>query len=164
MKQMHRPDLASTRDVGNTGNSSNNDESDGDMAAKFEIRQPKAGEFRWVLTSQGRTLATSEAYTRKVSCVNAIESVRKAAPTAAIADTTNAPSTAPQKAARAAGRAVGKAAAATKQTAKKTTKTVAKAPTATKRTAKTAVKTAGKAAAGATKPGKAAAPRKRASR
>ncbi|MDQ1499751.1 MAG: hypothetical protein QOI86_3091, partial [Actinomycetota bacterium] len=27
------------------------------MAAKFEIRSPKAGEFNWVLLSQGRTLA-----------------------------------------------------------------------------------------------------------
>ena len=60
------------------------------MAAKFEVRQPKAGEFRWVLTSQGRTLATSEAYGRRVSAVKAIESLRKAAATATVDDTTKA--------------------------------------------------------------------------
>ena len=54
------------------------------MAAKFEIRQPKAGEFRWVLVSQGRTLATSESYTRKVSAEKAIESLRKAAASATV--------------------------------------------------------------------------------
>jgi uncharacterized protein YegP (UPF0339 family) len=88
------------------------------MAAKFEILQPKPGEFRWVLTNQGRVLARSGAYTRKVSCVNAIESFRKAAPTATIDDTTTAKTTKPAsattasaKAARVTGRAVGKAAA-----------------------------------------------------
>jgi uncharacterized protein YegP (UPF0339 family) len=87
------------------------------MAAKFEITQPKPGEFRWVLTSQGRVLAKSDAYTRKVSCVNAMESFRKAAPTADIVDTTAKtvklapPRTTTGKAARKTGRAVGKAAA-----------------------------------------------------
>jgi uncharacterized protein YegP (UPF0339 family) len=87
------------------------------MAAKFEIVQPKAGEFRWVLTSQGRVLARSEAYTRKVSCQNAMESFRKAAPTATVVDHTArpakaaAPKTAPGKVARKTGRVVGKAAA-----------------------------------------------------
>jgi uncharacterized protein YegP (UPF0339 family) len=61
------------------------------VAAKFEIRQPKAGEFRWVLVSQGRTLATSESYTRKVSAEKAIESLRKAAATATVNDTTAKP-------------------------------------------------------------------------
>ncbi|MEW6476749.1 MAG: DUF1508 domain-containing protein [Actinomycetota bacterium] len=86
------------------------------MAAKFEIEQPKAGEFRWVLTSQGRVLARSENYTRKVSCVNAMESFRKAAPTAEIVDHTARPAksaatSAPAKVARQTGRVVGKAAA-----------------------------------------------------
>jgi len=80
------------------------------VAAKFEIRQPKAGQFNWVLVSQGRTLATGEAYGRKVSAQNAIESLRKAAATATVADLTLPPAkTAPGKAARATGRAVGKA-------------------------------------------------------
>jgi uncharacterized protein YegP (UPF0339 family) len=87
------------------------------MAAKFEIEQPKAGEFRWVLTSQGRILARSETYTRKVSCVNAMESFRKAAPGAAIVDHTTqpvkvtTPGSTPAKVARQTGRVVGKAAA-----------------------------------------------------
>ena len=84
------------------------------MAAKFEIVQPQTGEFRWVLTSQGRVLAKSDPYTRKVSCVNAMESFRKAAPTADIVDHTarpKVPQTIPAKAARATGRVVGKAAA-----------------------------------------------------
>src|SRR5687767_15061978 len=45
------------------------------MAAKFEIRSPKAGQFRWVLTSQGRTLATGETYSRRVSAEKAIDSL-----------------------------------------------------------------------------------------
>jgi len=52
------------------------------MAAKFEIKSSKAGEFNWVLTSQGRTLATGESYTRKASAEKAIDSLRKAAGTA----------------------------------------------------------------------------------
>jgi uncharacterized protein len=91
------------------------------MAAKFEILQPKPGEFRWVLTSQGRVLARSETYTRKASCLNAMESFRKAAPTATVDDRTApprvaaAPKSAPAKAARAAGRVLGKAAAKAKE-------------------------------------------------
>jgi uncharacterized protein len=78
------------------------------MAARFEIKQNGRGEFRFVLTSNGRVLATSESYTRKSSCLNAIESLRKAAASASVAE--NAIQTAPvAKAARAAGRAVGKA-------------------------------------------------------
>ena len=88
------------------------------MGAKFEVLQPKAGEFRWVLTSQGRVLARSEAYTRRVSCVNAMEAFRSAAPTAEVVDVTAlpvgaapAPVTTSEKVARATGRVVGKAAA-----------------------------------------------------
>ena len=81
------------------------------MAAKFEIRSPKAGEFRWVLVSQGRTLATSESYTRKVSAEKAIESLRKAAATATVNDTTAKPA---------------KKVAAAKTTVKRAAKTVAK--------------------------------------
>jgi uncharacterized protein YegP (UPF0339 family) len=89
------------------------------MAAKFEILQPNPGEFRWVLTSQGRVLARSDAYTRKVSCVNAMESFRKAAQGADIVDHTARPArvvaaeptTVPGKVARRTGRVVGKAAA-----------------------------------------------------
>ena len=93
------------------------------MAAKFEILQSKAGEFRWVLTSQGRVLAKSDAYTRKVSCLTAMEAFRKAVPTATVVDTTAKPAKASAakgrrttkpvsaRAARTTGRVVGKAAA-----------------------------------------------------
>ena len=80
------------------------------MAAKFEIRSTKAGEFNWVLTSQGRTLATGESYTRRVSAEKAIASLRAAAATATVADLTLRPAKTPTgKAARATGRAVGRA-------------------------------------------------------
>jgi len=110
------------------------------MAAKFEILQPKPGEFRWVLTSQGRVLARSDTYTRKASCLNAMESFRKAAPTATVDDRTGAaPATgvgrkgaaetpATAKAARAAGRVVGKAAAKAKELVESVEEAVAPAP------------------------------------
>ncbi len=107
------------------------------MAAKFEILQPKPGEFRWVLTSQGRVLARSDAYTRKASCLNAMESFRKAAPTATVDDrtVTTAPKGAPAKekpatakAARATGRMVGKAAAKVKGLVESVEEAVTPAP------------------------------------
>ena len=108
------------------------------MAAKFEIRTPKAGEFNWVLLSQGRTLATGETYTRKVSCVNAVESVRKAAPTAAVDDTTVKPAAAKAKTAKTAktaGRKVAaKAAAKTGRAAAKVAAGAAKKAAPRKRT------------------------------
>jgi uncharacterized protein YegP (UPF0339 family) len=115
------------------------------MAAKFEILQPKPGEFRWVLTSQGRVLARSETYTRKVSCQNALESFRKAAPSATVDDQTvavapkgRAPQRAaakpvPAKAARTTGRVVGKAAAKVKQLVESVEEAVAPKPAPRKR-------------------------------
>jgi uncharacterized protein YegP (UPF0339 family) len=87
------------------------------MAANFQILQPAPGEFRWVLTDQGRVLARSESYTRKASCLKALQSFRTAVPTADIVDVTTKdvkfapPATAPGKAARKTGQVVGKAAA-----------------------------------------------------
>jgi uncharacterized protein YegP (UPF0339 family) len=87
------------------------------MAAKFEIRQSKAGEFRWALTSQGRVLAKSDSYAGKAACLRAMESFRKAAPTATVVDHTVrpakavSPKPAPARVARTTGRVVGKAAA-----------------------------------------------------
>lgn len=87
------------------------------MTAKFQILRPKAGEFRWVLTEQGRVLARSESYTRKASCLKAMQSFRNAVPTADIVDVTTRevtfapPATVPGRAARTGGRVVGKAAA-----------------------------------------------------
>lgn len=79
------------------------------MAAKFEIHSPKAGEYRWVLVSQGRILATSEAYNRRATAEKAIVSFRMVAVNAPVIDTTQPPATTAGKAARATGRAVAKA-------------------------------------------------------
>jgi uncharacterized protein YegP (UPF0339 family) len=68
-----------------------NREKKGHNMAKFEIRSPKAGEFHWVLTSQGRTLATGESYSRRASAEKAIESLRKAAGGAVVDDKTLKP-------------------------------------------------------------------------
>ena len=87
------------------------------MAAKFEILQPKPGEFRWVLTNQGRVLAKSESYTRRAACLKAMESFRAVVPTADIVDATTKdvkfapPASVPGRAVRGSGRVVGKAAA-----------------------------------------------------
>ena len=79
------------------------------MAAKFEIHSPKAGEYRWVLVSQGRILATSEAYNRRGAAEKAIVAFRMAAASAPVLDTTQPPSETAGKAARATGRALAKA-------------------------------------------------------
>ena len=132
------------------------------MAAKFEIRSTKPGEFNWVLTSQGRILAMGESYTRKASAEKAIDSLRKAAGTAVVADLTLAPAkaapakTAPAKAARATGRAVGKAVVKVEKAASK----AAQAATKVTKAAKPAKAT--KATKSPAK--KAAAPRKRAAK
>jgi uncharacterized protein YegP (UPF0339 family) len=122
---------------------------DAAMAAKFEIRQPVAGQFRWVLTSQGRTLATSPAYSRRRLAEKSIDSFRMAAIAAPVADQTPTRSKgAPGKVARGAGRAVGKA--------------VGKAVVKGRRAVETAEKTVAKAPK--TVAAKPAAPRKRGSR
>ena len=80
------------------------------MTAKFEIVSPKAGEYRWVLTNQGRRLATSEAYSRKGSAEKAINLFRMAATVAPVIDTTvPAATTTTRRAARAVGRTLAKA-------------------------------------------------------
>jgi uncharacterized protein YegP (UPF0339 family) len=80
------------------------------VAARFEIRSPKPGKYTWVLTSQGRILATSEEYSRRSLAEKAIVPFRMAAVNAPVIDTTEpAARTAPAKAARATGRALAKA-------------------------------------------------------
>ena len=85
------------------------------MAAKFEIRSPKAGQYQWVLVSQGRTLATGPSFARRGMAEKSIASFRMAAIAAPVDDQTPtrgkaAPANAvPAKAARATGRAVGTA-------------------------------------------------------
>ena len=82
------------------------------MAAKFEFQTPKAGQYRWVLVSQGRVLATSPTYSRKALAEKAIVSFRMAAIAAPVIDHTAAPAKPPvAKAARSAGRAAAKAVA-----------------------------------------------------
>ena len=45
---------------------------------KFQVYQDKAGEFRFrLLAKNGQNIAASEGYTRKDSCLNGIESVRR---------------------------------------------------------------------------------------
>lgn len=48
---------------------------------KFQIYLDRAGEYRFrLLASNGQNIAASEGYSRKDSCLNGIESVRKNAP------------------------------------------------------------------------------------
>lgn len=58
------------------------------MAAKFEIRSPKSGEYSWVLLSQGRTLATGGSYKTKASAEKAVASMRAAVGGATVVDLT----------------------------------------------------------------------------
>jgi uncharacterized protein YegP (UPF0339 family) len=54
---------------------------------KFEMYTDKAGEFRFRLkATNGQIIATSEGYKAKASCINGIESVKKNAPEAAVAE------------------------------------------------------------------------------
>jgi uncharacterized protein YegP (UPF0339 family) len=100
------------------------------MAPKFEIQTPKAGAYRWVLTSQGRTLAVGETYHRRALAEKAIVSFRMAAVNAPIVDSTvPAAKTTPGNVARATGRGVAKAVvtgAAAVEKVEKTARRVAK--------------------------------------
>ena len=54
---------------------------------KFEVYTDKAGEFRFRLkATNGQVIATSEGYKALASCLNGIESVKKNAPDAVIAE------------------------------------------------------------------------------
>ena len=109
------------------------------MAAKFEIRSPEAGQYRWVLVSQGRTLATGPAYARKGLALKAIDSFRMAAIAAPVDDQTRAPArTAAGKVARVAGRVAAKAVVKGARAVEKVEETAVKAPAAAKKTVKRA--------------------------
>ena len=57
------------------------------MAGKFEVFTDKAGKFRFNLKAgNGQVIASSEAYESKKAALNGIESVRKNAPDAKVAD------------------------------------------------------------------------------
>lgn len=97
------------------------------MAAKFEVVQSGSG-YRWVLRSQGRTLATSETYSRRALAEKAIVSFRMAAVNSPVIDTTLPPAkTTTGKAARATGRTVAKAAVTSGRAVEKVEKAAAKA-------------------------------------
>lgn len=54
---------------------------------KFEVYTDKAGEYRFRLTAtNGQIIATGEGYKAKAGCMNGIESVKKNAPEAEIAE------------------------------------------------------------------------------
>ena len=98
------------------------------MAAKFEIHSPKAGEYRWALVSQGRILATSEAYSRRGLAEKAMVSFRMTAVNAPVIDTTLSPAkTTTGKVARATGRTVAKSVVKGGRAVEKVEKTAAKA-------------------------------------
>src|SRR5437660_12836618 len=96
------------------------------MAAKFEVSSNGKGGFQWILTSQGRTLAHSEPYSRKASCLNAIESLRKAASGATVSDSTAGSSNG--VAAKAAPAKTARKASPRKAAAPRKAATAAKAP------------------------------------
>jgi uncharacterized protein YegP (UPF0339 family) len=88
------------------------------MPAKIQIKRRDAGGFQFVLVGQnGRTIATSEPYASKASCVNGINALQRAATSAQVEDQTtkewaarqSAAPPAVTKAARTVGKAVGKA-------------------------------------------------------
>ncbi len=57
------------------------------MAGKFEWFKDKKDKYRFRLKAgNGQIIATSEAYETKDSCMNGIESVKKNAPDAAVAE------------------------------------------------------------------------------
>jgi len=60
------------------------------MAHKFEIYKDKAGEFRVRFKYNSETMFSTEGYASKAAAMNAIESMKKNGPGAAIEDTTTA--------------------------------------------------------------------------
>jgi len=60
------------------------------MAGKFEVRKRKDGQFYFNLKAgNGEIICTSEAYRQKASAMKGIESVRRNAPEAKVADVTD---------------------------------------------------------------------------
>jgi starch synthase len=147
--------------LSHTDTFSNRHETEDRVAAKFEVTA-SGSQYRWTLTSQGRTLATSPPYARKALAQKAMTSFRLAAVAAPVIDTT-APAAKPAvaKAARRTGRAVGKAAGATTKVTRTAARTTAKAPTTVRKTAAKAAKAVEKTAA---KAARTAGPRKRTAR
>jgi uncharacterized protein YegP (UPF0339 family) len=82
------------------------------MAGKFVLKKGTTGKFRFnLLASNGQVIATSEAYESRAAALKGIESVRKHAADARLADGTETPGRAkaargPSKSGSAAGRAL----------------------------------------------------------
>ena len=59
------------------------------MAGKFVLKTGSSGKYHFnLVATNGQVIATSEAYERKASALNGIESVKKNAPDAEIDDQT----------------------------------------------------------------------------
>jgi len=59
------------------------------MTSFFEVYKDTAGKFRFRLKADnGENIASGEAYSSKIACMDGIESVKKNAPTATIKDLT----------------------------------------------------------------------------
>ena len=57
------------------------------MAGKFVLKKSSSGKYHFnLVASNGQVIATSEAYERKASALNGIESVKKNAPDAEVDD------------------------------------------------------------------------------
>jgi len=62
------------------------------MAGKFVLKKGTSGKYHFnLLAGNGQVIATSEAYERKQSALNGIESVKENAPGAGVDDQTDAP-------------------------------------------------------------------------
>ena len=60
------------------------------MAAKFVLKKGSTGKFRFnLVATNGRVVATSEAYETKASALKGVESVKRNAPVAEIDDQTD---------------------------------------------------------------------------
>ena len=91
---------------------------------KFVLDKGRTGKFRFnLLSTNGRVIATSEAYETKAAALKGIASVQKMAADARLIDNTVAAAAAPKKATKKAAaapkKAAAKKAAAPKKTAKK---------------------------------------------
>ena len=116
------------------------------LAAKFEIEKTGTG-YRWVLKSQGRTLAMGESYNRIAMAEKAMATFRVAAATAPVVDKT-LPAATPTKVAKATGRALGKAVVTSGRAVEAVEKVAAKAAKRAVKTTADVVETVAGAASG----------------
>jgi DNA-binding protein HU-beta len=109
------------------------------MAAKFVVKKGTTGKWRFnLLSTNGKTIATSEAYETKRAMLAGIEAVRKNAANATVVDPSADGGTATTARKATARKTTARKATARKATARKTTarKTTARKTTARKTTAR----------------------------